>query len=169
MGETSFLVHSPYYFSVGILCGLENNGLDKRCSCPEAHGPWGCPGLGGRQCQGQWGICPAWAWAQRRADGVPSRDRAEVCRSWPEQVTECCVPGRRHALWSANRPWGKIHSKTKNVCHCPSHLPKPKRPCLLKVVKGLFGEISHLYLDPAWESGFPGGSVVKNLPANAGD
>ena len=36
-------------------------------------------------------------------------------------------------------------------------------------MKGLFDEISHLCLDPTGKSGFPGGSVVKNLPANAGD
>lgn len=36
-------------------------------------------------------------------DGVPSWDRAQVCRSRPEQVTECCdlvlgFLGGRHAL-----------------------------------------------------------------------
>lgn len=78
----------------------------------------------------------------------PSGDRAEVCGSWREQVTLMLVflEGRGHCDLPTV-PEGR-HSKTRSVCQCPSHLPKPKHPCLLKAVEGLFGEISHLYLDP---------------------
>ena len=53
-----------------------------------------------------------------------------------------------------------------NFLSCPFLSPRGEMPSELRI-KEVRGQLSNLVKDTS--GGFPGGAVVKNLPANAGD
>ena len=80
--------------------------------------------------------------------------------SWPRDRTQVSrIPGRHFNLWATRdgkretvigHPWFD-----KRYWGCFKHLTKFRWPCSVKLIGGFWG--------------FPGGTVVKNLPAHARD